>query len=116
MKKRVWALYIILLGVFVLAPVARGGYLAESTFVSGNDGWTIVDFPTYDWGVDNPPAVVATYTPHWQATGGSPNGYIWFPDPSGYSFFFSAPADYLGNVSAAYGRTLTYCMTIGYGS
>jgi len=45
----------------------------------------------------------------WTSSGGDPGGYLSAGDLRGDTlWFFVAPADYLGDVSSAYGGTLTY--------
>ena len=69
-------------------------FLAASTFEEGMDGWTVVndaDLPVY------------------YAGGGNPGGYIAAVDQQlGSYWYWRAPAKFYGNVSTAYGRTLTF--------
>lgn len=96
-------------GLAVLAMATSGSasanVLAESQFGTGMDGWQVVDW--HGW-PGNPPLVESTYTPNWEAAGGNPGGYIWMHDPSDGMFFFSAPSEFLGNKSIAYGGSLSF--------
>lgn len=72
-------------------------------FDSDAAGWTSVDlqFGAYT-GAGNP--VVLEYLP----AGGNPGGYIQAADPSDQSYFFQAPAAFLGNLSAYAGGSLSF--------
>jgi hypothetical protein len=76
-----------------------------STFDAGDEGWRIVDLTLPADPVTPPGAPVA---PVFQAIGGHPGGFIEFTDPSDASFYFQAPAAYVGDQSAAYGSSLAY--------
>lgn len=76
-----------------------------SDFSVNDDGWRIVDLTI--------PANPVTPTteigaPIRQTVGGNPSGYIEFTDPSDLSFFFEAPAKFLGNRSLSYGSVLQF--------
>ncbi|MEJ2563733.1 MAG: laminin B domain-containing protein, partial [Anaerolineales bacterium] len=68
--------------------------IVQSTFDSDDEGWTIVgdgDGPTYN------------------ANGGNPGGYITATDLALEEYWYwQAPAKFLGDQSAAYGRTLSF--------
>ncbi len=68
--------------------------IVQSTFDSDDEGWTIVgdgDGPTYN------------------ATGGNPGGYISSTDQASSEYWYwQAPAKFLDDQSAAYGRTLSF--------
>lgn len=77
-------------GLAVAAPIAI------STFDTGAENWTAVGDPT-------------SATPRWHAAGGNPGAHIQVVDAvRGDGVFWKAPPKFLGNVSAAYGRTLTF--------
>lgn len=73
--------------------------LVTSTFDAGPDGWAV--------GGD------ATSTaPTYSAAGGNPTGYIRANDTvSGGTWYFIAPAKFLGNAAAAYGQNLSFDLT-----
>jgi hypothetical protein len=69
--------------------------LAVSTFDSNAEGWAVIGN-----GVG---------TPTYQATGGNPGGYVSATDQTDdTTWFWSAPAKFLGNKSAAYGGVLRF--------
>ena len=76
---------------------------AQSTFETDPEGWIVAD-----WNNPDLSAIVGTYAVAWNASGGNPGGYISASDPSGQWFWFSAPAKFLGNQSAAFGSSLQY--------
>lgn len=83
----------------------------NSTFDTDAEGWTAVsmpDFGPYTALVGGPYPVV------YEAASGNPGGAISMTDPDGVTFFFSAPAAYLGNQTSAYGLALTYDLKIAY--
>jgi hypothetical protein len=61
----------------------------------------LASFGPYD-----PPLATLAVTYH--AAGGNPGGHISATDPSINSFFFAAPAKFLGDQSAAYGNALQF--------
>jgi hypothetical protein len=66
-----------------------------SSFLQNDEGWN----------------VVGDGNKHWSPTGGKPSstGYIFAIDRTeGDTFYFDAPGKYRGNMSAAYGRYLTF--------
>jgi hypothetical protein len=75
--------------------------LAQSTFDSDADGWTVVDRTI------NTFQVIDTRPSDFHSTGGNPGGFINILDGAG-DFYFRAPAKFLGNKSAAYGYTLQF--------
>lgn len=82
---------------------------ASSTFDTDAEGWQYVDVPgnaasTADFVtlLGGPSAV------NYVASGGNPGGYISAQDPSNNTFFFTAPAPFLGNQSLLYGGALTF--------
>lgn len=84
------------------AAEARADAIAFSTFDADADGWNAVS-------LNGSGAVTLTSAVTWNAAGGNPGGHISRADPqSGSTFYFNAPAKFLGDVSAAYGGTLSY--------
>ncbi|HEV3470447.1 MAG TPA: laminin B domain-containing protein [Pyrinomonadaceae bacterium] len=84
------------------AAEARADAIAFSTFDANADGWNAVS-------LNGSGAVTLTSAVTWNASGGNPGGHLSRTDPqSGSTFYFNAPAKFLGNVSAAYGGTLTF--------
>lgn len=97
----------VVIGVIVLVGVSFEAnveevIIASSTFDSDDEGWIIYDIATTAWET-NP-----TYTPDYISSGGNPGGYISEDDPSTNSFFFSAPATFLGDMEFAYQGTLSF--------
>ena len=88
--------------LLALAPAARADAIAYSNFDTGIEGWSGVS-------LDASYTVTGTHTVNWNSSGGDPGGHAWRIDPQGgTTFYFVAPSTYLGNVSAAYGGTLSY--------
>jgi hypothetical protein len=74
----------------------HAGILASSAFDATAESWTVVN---------NGASVI----PDYHATGGNPGGYISDSDAaSGPIWYFSAPAIFLGDQSAAYGGLLSF--------
>jgi hypothetical protein len=70
--------------------------IASSDFAADSDGWALSGDP-------------ATPAPTYIATGGNPGGYIRGTDAVlNNTWYFDAPAKFLGNASASYGFTLTF--------
>jgi hypothetical protein len=91
---------IISLAILVVAQLIISGniYSQQSTFEQGDEGWTV----TYD-GVG----------PYWYATGGNPGGYCSASDgQAGAIFFWTAPAPFLGNMSAFYHGFLSFDLSL----
>lgn len=99
------AIVLVLAGVVALASCRRndptgpggnpGDYPVESRFLQGAEGWTAFGDGTL------------FYAP----TGGNPGstGHIFIIDLTlGDNFYFNAPSKFLGNVSGAYNRLLTF--------
>ena len=79
-----------------LARPARADILAISTFDGGTEGWTL--------GGDS-----TSIVPQFLSTGGNPGGFLRGTDEvDGRTWFWDAPAKFLGNISASYGGTLTF--------
>ncbi len=72
-----------------------------STFDSASHGWT----------VGNNGALGAS-TPTYAVAGGRTGGYAWITDDSNqWTWFWDAPAEFLGDMSSAFGRTLSFNLT-----
>jgi hypothetical protein len=88
---------------------ARGGSVG-SDFSTGDEGWKVVSFENLT--TDNF-AIVATYNPTFNLTGGNPGGYISTSDQDNGDLTFSAPGKYLGNVSGATGLSYDLIYPVG---
>lgn len=76
--------------------------IAVSTFDTDAEGWTTDGDAT------------CRPTPCYAPTGGNPGGHIYTDDTlQGIKFYFNAPAKFLGNVSGAYQKNLTFDMRQG---
>lgn len=91
--------------VLTVASLALGQDSVSSNFQSGSDGWQVADLRQP---LANPPVVAQHLDVSWSSSGGNPGGYIQRQDPGDNWFWFSAPAQFLGNHSAAYGRILAF--------
>ena len=81
-------------GAAHVAPTPAGVF-AVSTFDSNAEGWTVIGD--------------VSATPAYHPTGGNPGGYISSTDEAaGDTWYWVAPAKFLGNKSAAYGGVLRY--------
>jgi hypothetical protein len=89
--------------LLALAPAAaRADAIVTSTFDTNSEGWNTVS-------LNNSGAISGTHTVTWNATGGNPDGHLSRTDPqAGTTFYWNAPAQFLGDMSAAYGGTLGY--------
>ena len=89
---------VVILGFFLVVPGSvLAGVIASSTFDSGAEKWT-----AKEKGGD-------TNDTSWENPGGNPGGYVRAVDiQDNHSWFWIAPAKFLGDMSAAYGGTLTY--------
>lgn len=79
-----------------------------STFDTDDEGWRVVDLDTNSLG---DAAYLTGGVPvayQHLATGGNPGGYLEATDPSDRSFFFQAPAAFLGDLSAYAGGNLSW--------
>jgi len=91
----------------VTAPFAT---LVESTFDSGDEGWLALEHLDTDSDyrtITSGPAPVIH-----DAENGCPGGHVWFTEPQswGQTFYFDAPPEFLGDQSAAFGSSLTWCL------
>jgi len=69
-----------------------------STFDAGNEGWTV-----------SGDAQGSSVTPTYQSTGGNPGGHISATDDvAGGVWYWRAPVKFLGNLSNAYGKVLSF--------
>lgn len=99
MKKLNYAAFVA--AMLVLAVSAQANVIT-STFNTGNDGWSVVDI-NYNTGLGATPVVKAYYTADWTS------GYIYKTDPNlTDTYLFSAPAQFLGDQSSKYGRTISW--------
>lgn len=80
----------------------------NSDFEADAEGWQAVDL--LGVGSYGPGSELGTYPVTWHAAGGNPGGYIDAPDPSTNTFFFQAPAKFLGDQSGAIGGALDFCV------
>ena len=96
-----------LLASFVISLPAAGATVS-STFDTGDDGWRFVDVPGQAGGPNFTTILSGPSIPIHSASGGNPGGFISAQDPSDQTFFFDAPAKFLGNQSAAYGGSLRF--------
>ena len=87
---------------------AWGGIVSD--FSTGDEGWKVVSFENLT--TDNF-AIVATYNPTFNLTGGNPGGYISTTDQDNGDFTFSAPGKFLGNVSGATGLSYDLIYPVG---
>jgi hypothetical protein len=86
--------FLALLATVILLPVAAKAAPVSSTFDSDAEGWTV-----------NLDGTNLT----WHATGGNPGGFISAEDnPVGVTWYFLAPAKFLGNQSSQFGLTLCF--------
>jgi hypothetical protein len=97
----------VLFALVFLAGHAEAGTI--STFDSDAEGWTSIGFSNVNnYPLFPTPVTNSAVGVDYQASGGNPGGYISKMDPDGNWQYFSAPAAYLGNQSAAIGTNLTF--------
>ena len=96
MYQRVICLFCAVLLFSFSLSAAQADPIAISTFDYGNEGWLVVSTEGYVGPAD------------WSPTGGNPGGYIYDTDMDDGGWGFLAPAKFLGDVSAAYGHTLSF--------
>jgi hypothetical protein len=99
------------LGILATAldlPPARGDTVSD--FSTGDEGWKVVSFENLT--ADNF-AILATYNPAFNLSGGNPGGYISTSDQDDGDLTFSAPAKFLGNVSSATGLNFDLIYPVG---
>jgi hypothetical protein len=101
-------LFTALVSAFVASAHAT---VVISTFDADADGWSAVDLFGGSYANAGTPFAV-TY----QGAGGNGGGYIEATDPSVGSFFFEAPAKFLGNQSAFYGESLRFDLKVDLGA
>src|SRR5437868_560716 len=90
--------------VFIVAGLTQSALAVSSSFTADNENWRVVAYPSTTYTSAPTDFGLAT----WLSTGGNPGGYIRSFDPSGGDTYFTAPAKFLGNQSAAYGTALEY--------
>ena len=78
---------------------AHAAVLASSNFNRGSEGWKIAEYNAGNWNFFSP-----IYIPRIFGSG----GYLTEPDRERGSWFWDAPAKFLGNMSAAYGGILSF--------
>jgi len=103
--------YAVMLFVVSIGSFAQGETSLVSNFDTGLDGWGVVDL--YDDSSNlfsNPPTVVATYQPSWNASGGNPGGFISMSEPSGNWWMFSASSSFIGDKSSYFDGTFDYSL------
>jgi hypothetical protein len=109
MSRRVLSTLSLGIWIFTLnLTIARGGIVSD--FSAGDEGWKVVSFENLT--TDNF-AIVATYNPTFNLTGGNPGGYISTSDQDNGDFTFSAPGKFLGNVSGATGLSYDLIYPVG---
>jgi Laminin B (Domain IV)/PEP-CTERM motif len=97
-----WLCAAALFALLASAAEARADAIVYSAFDTDAEGWNAVSLNASN-------AVVLTSNVTWNATGGNPDGHLSRTDPqSGSTFYFNAPTQFLGDMSAAFGGTLTY--------
>ena len=78
-----------------------------STFDSSDEGWKVIVLPDY-----GPYSAISfgPLSPTFSPSGGNPGGYILSADPQGIdgTFYFEAPAPFLGDRSSSYGLRISY--------
>jgi hypothetical protein len=92
------------------AALADSHVIVSSTFDTDAEGWVVKDLAFPNPGV--PPAPLNTFTPVYQPTGGNPGGYLSLVDPTANSWYWYAPAKFLGDRHAAYGGTLSFDLAV----
>jgi hypothetical protein len=109
MSRRVLSALSLAISAFALnLTFAWGGTISD--FSTGDEGWKVVSFGNLT--TDNF-VIVATYTPTFNLTGGNPGGFISTTDQDNGDLTFSAPAKFLGNVSAATGLSYDLIYPVG---
>ena len=99
MRWRVLSAFSLGICVFTLnLTFAMGDVVSD--FSTGDEGWKVVSFENLT--TDNF-AIIATYNPTFNLTGGNPGGYISTSDQDNGDLTFAAPGKFLGNVSGATG-------------
>ncbi len=92
---RWFVLHCAVLGLLTVVPQVRAETIS-STFDTDDEGWRVVGDAT-------------SVVPQWSATEGNPDGHVYAVDQVvGGVWYWQAPAKFLGDVSGAYGLTLTF--------
>lgn len=100
MKYRFIAVSILTLFMSILT-IQPHAMAALSTFDTDNEGWSVIG--------DAPANAV------YHSTGGNPGGYISSKDyVTGGVWYWEAPSAFLGNMSGAYGQSLSYDLRQSY--
>jgi len=100
---------IIIIWLFASAPVRA---MVVSDFDVDGEGWTVVDIAQ---SIGNPPQILGSTGVVYEASEGNPAGSIGTTDLSGNVTFFSAPTNFLGDASSAFGSTFSYDMRLRAG-
>ena len=109
MSRRVLSALVLGTCIFTLnLASARGDIVSD--FGTNDEGWKVVSFQNLT--TDNF-GIVATYSPTFNPTGGNPGGFISTTDQDNGDLTFSAPAKFLGNVSAATGLSYDLIYPVG---
>jgi laminin B (domain IV) len=101
------------LAIAIISMTPRASFastFAQSTFDADRDGWLVKDLPWPNPGA--PPVELQTFTPTQQPTGGNPGGRLTFSDPTANTWYWFAPAKFLGNKLGAYGGTLSFDLVV----
>lgn len=97
------------IALVLVAVSMNAGTIASSTFNTDREGWYSYSFALLGNGAPN---FLASFggqsTPTWESTGGNPGGFIEQQDPDHGWQYFTAPAAFLGNQSAALNGSLTF--------
>ena len=99
-------LYIALVSLSLLSLNSKAD-ATQSTFDTNSEGWSVAD-----WNNPDLSTIVQTFSVGWISSGGNPGGYINASDLSDNWFWFSAPAKFLGNKSAAFGTSLQFDLSV----
>ena len=105
----------ILTALFATLTVVRPSAMdISSHFETGNDGWSVVGLPENgSYAQPNAGPTASTFS----TPGGNPGGHIAFLDTEGFeTFYFDAPARFIGNQSSSYGLRLLYDMRTSGGN
>jgi len=88
---------------------SRGNGLVSSRFDGGAEGWTLVGDANGAAGIPHVNPVGYSVQPYHSSTGGNPGGAIYaIDDAKGLDWYWQAPPKFLGNMSGAYGGTLSF--------
>lgn len=94
------------MAVAMVLGVGQVRGVVMSTFDSDAEGWQAADLV----GAGDYNTVLSTFPVTWHGTGGADGGYISAADPTTNTYFFQAPAAYLGDKSTYVGGTLSFAI------